>query len=303
MIRLHRRDALSPGEMFPAAQPGYHVIFLRLRTGLRVRVVESGDATAPVVLFVHGWGCSSYTFYRNLPVIADAGFRAVAIDLKGHGLSDKPLGWREYTVDSLVDHLRDVLDALELERSVLAGHSLGGSLIYHFAARYPDRVRSLALLSPVGLTGVPLLALYKAVTPRWSNPILRRVKSRALVKIALRRVYGHRGHFSPRDVEEFFAPFQFAEYAPAIRELLHSYDWSAAKSHHLPAIHLPAVGLWGDADHLMPEDGMDVYPPLLPRIVLRAIAGAGHLIPQETPDEVNAALLELLRSNPPRAME
>jgi pimeloyl-ACP methyl ester carboxylesterase len=299
MIRLHRRDALGPGEMFPAADPRYRVSFPRLRSGLRVRVVERGDVTAPVLLFVHGWGCSVYTFYRNLPVIGDAGFRAIAIDLKGHGLSDKPPGSGEYTVDSLVEHLRDVLDALELERPALAGHSLGGSLIYHFATRCPDRVRSLALLSPVGLTGVPLLALYKAFTPRWSNPILRRVKSRMLVRIALRRVYGHRAHFTPRDVEEFFAPFQFAEYAPAIRELLHSYDWIAARSRNLPRVDLPAVGLWGDVDHLMPEDGMDVYPPLLPRIVLRAIRGAGHLIPQETPDEVNAALLGLLRSNPP----
>jgi pimeloyl-ACP methyl ester carboxylesterase len=296
MTKVSRRDPLGPGEMFPADEPGYRVTFPRLRSGLKVRVVERGNALAPAVLLVHGWGCSAYTFYRNLPAIADAGFRGIAIDLKGHGLSDKPLGTIEYTVDSLVDHLRDILDALDLEQPALAGHSLGGSLIYHFAARYPDRVCCLALLSPVGLKGVPLLSLYKAITPQWSAPVLRRLQSRTLVRIALHRVYGHRGHFTARDVEEFFAPCQFPEYALAMRELLHCYDWKASENHRLRRVNVPSIGLWGDLDHLMPRDGMSVYVPLLPQIVLRSIPGAGHLTPQETADDVNAALVELLRS-------
>lgn len=295
MIRQRRRDALTPGEMFPGGDPAYRVTFPRLRSGLKVRIVERGDRAAPPVLFVHGWGCSVYTFYRNLPITADAGFHAIAIDLKGHGLSDKPVGELDYTIDSLVEHLHDVLDALELEQPAFVGHSLGGSLIYHFATRFPDRVRCLALLSPVGLNGLPLLSLYKAVTPRWSNPVLRHIKSRALVKLALRRVYGRRGHFSARDVEEFFAPCQFPEYAMAMRELLHCYDWKAAEKQRFPAVEVPAIGLWGDRDHLMPADGMAVYARLLPSITLRAIPGAGHLITQETPEEVNAALLGLLR--------
>jgi pimeloyl-ACP methyl ester carboxylesterase len=59
---------------------------------------------------------------------------------------------------------------------------------------------------------------------------------------------------------------------------------------------LPAIGLWGSLDHLMPDDGMGVYVPLLPKITMRAISEAGHVIPQETPDEVNAALLTFLRA-------
>lgn len=295
MIRSHRRDNLSPGEMFPAGDQAYRVTYPRLRSGLTVRAVERGDPESRPILFVHGWGCSVYVFRRNMPELAEAGFRAIAVDLKGHGLSDKPVAPGEYTIESLVEHLRDILDALHLERPALAGHSLGGSLIYHFAARHPDRVECLGLLSPVGLNGVPLMWLYHALTPRVLTPILRQIRPRTIVKLALRRVYGRRGHFTRRDVEEFLAPSQFPEYSLAMRELLHGYDWEAGSRRHLTPVDIPAVGVWGTLDHMMPDDGMGIYLPLLPRIVLRAIPDAGHIIPEETPLEVNAALLGLLR--------
>jgi pimeloyl-ACP methyl ester carboxylesterase len=294
MIRFRRRDTLSPGEMFPAGDPAYRVSFPRLRSGIRIRVVERGEPTSPPVLLIHGWGCSVFVFRRNLPALADAGFRAIAVDLKGHGLSDKPVAPDEYTIDSLVEHLLEILDALGLERPALAGHSLGSTLIYHFATKHPQRVRCLGLLSPVGLTGVSLMWLYRALTPRFLTRILQQIKPRVIVKLALRRVYGKRGHFTERDVEEFLAPSQFPEFSLAMRQLLHHYEWNAAKHRPLAVVDLPAVGIWGTLDHLMPEDGMGMYLSLVPRIVLHAITDAGHLVTEETPREVNSALLEML---------
>jgi pimeloyl-ACP methyl ester carboxylesterase len=295
MIGRRRRHDLTAGEMFPSGEPGYRVSFPRLRSGLKVRVVERGDADAPPVVLVHGWGCCAYVFHRNMPVLADAGFRAIAVDLKGHGLSDKPLANEEYTTDSLIEHLRDILDALDLDQPALAGHSLGGSLIYHFAARYPARVRCLGLISPVGLSGVRLMWLYRFLTPARLTRMLRKIKPRLVVRFALKRVYGKRGHFTARDVAEYLAPSQFPEFALAMRTLLHHYDWNAASHRHLTTVDLPAVGLWGTLDHLMPGDGMAVYVRVVPRIVLRAITDAGHVITEETPDEVNEALIALLR--------
>jgi pimeloyl-ACP methyl ester carboxylesterase len=295
MIRFVRRRNLSPGEMFPAGDPAYRVSFPRLRSGIKVRVVERGDPSSSAIVLVHGWGCSAYVFRRNMPALAAAGFRAIAIDLKGHGLSDKPLAGDEYTVDSLIEHLRDFLDTLGLERPALAGHSLGGSLIYHFAARYPGRAQCLGMLSPVGLKGVPLMWLYHLLTPSVLTPLLRQIKPRLIVKLALRRVYGKRGHFTKRDVEEYLAPSQFPEFALAMRELLHSYDWNAADHRNLVTVNVPAAGVWGSLDHMMPEDGMAVYLPLVPQMELRVIPDAGHIIMEETPDEVNEELIALLR--------
>lgn len=294
MIRFGRRDNLGPGEMFPAGDPAYRVSFPVLSSGTRIRVVERGDPASPPLLLVHGWGCSAFVFRRNMPALSDAGFRVIAVDLKGHGLSDKPIDSREYTIDALVEHLLEILNALGLERPALAGHSLGGSLIYHFASKHPHRARCLGLLSPVGLTGVPLMRIYRSVSPKFLTPLLRKIKPRLIVKLALKRVYGKRGRASKRDVEEFVAPSQFPEFALAMRELLHTYDWTAAKHRPLGEVDLPAVGVWGSLDHMMPHDGMAIYQPLIPRIALRVIPDGGHLITAETPNEVNSALLEML---------
>jgi len=295
MIGSRRRHVLSPGEMFPAGDPAYRVSFLQLRSGIRIRAVERGDPASPPVLLIPGWGCLVYTYNRNMPVLADAGFRVIAVDLKGHGLSDKPLASAEYTIESLVEHLHDILDALDLERPALVGHSLGGSLIYHFAARYPERVLCLGMLSPVGLKGVPLMRLYRFLTPAALTPLIRMIKPRVIVTLALMRVYGKRAHFTQRDVEEYLAPSQFPNFALAMRELLHMYDWNAADGRQLARVDLPAAGAWGSRDHLMPDDGMGIYISLVPQVVLRAIRDAGHIITEETPDEVNEVLIALLR--------
>jgi pimeloyl-ACP methyl ester carboxylesterase len=298
MIRSVRRGRLSPGEMFPAGDPAYRVSYPRLRSGITVRVVERGDPAAPPVLFVPGWGCSVYVYRRNLPAVADAGFRPIAVDLKGHGLSFKPLGDEEYSLESLVTHIEEILDALELERPALVGHSMGATLLYHFVASYPRRARGLALLSPVGMSGVPLMWLYRSLTPSFLRPVLRWVRPRIIVKVALKRVYGRRGSFSKEDVDQYWAPTQFPECSLALIDLLHSYEWNAARTRELPTVHLPALGMWGSLDHMTPRDGLDLYKRLIPGIVLREIKGAGHIIPEETPGEVNAAVIGFLRGLP-----
>src|SRR6059058_2263899 len=294
MIRFGRRDSLGPGEMFPAGDATYRVSFPRLESGIRIRVAERGDPDAPPIVLVHGWGCTVYVFRFNMPAIADAGYRVIALDLKGHGLSDKPQGAAEYTIEALVEHLGQALDAIGVEHPVLAGHSLGGSLIYHFAAKNLNRASGLGLIAPAGLTGVPLMRLYRLVTPALMNPVIRRVRSRTLVKSALRRVYGKRGHFSARDIDEYLAPSQFREYGPAIRQVLHSYDWEAAEHRPLSVVDVPAAGVWGTRDHMLPDNGMEIYRRLLPQIELSSVTDAGHIVPEETPREVNEALLRLL---------
>jgi pimeloyl-ACP methyl ester carboxylesterase len=298
MIRSVRRGRLNPGEIFPAGDPAYRVSYPRLRSGIKVRIVERGDPGAPPVLFVPGWGCPIYVYRRNLPAVADAGFRAIAVDLKGHGLSFKPLGNEQYSVEALVDHIEEILDALELKTPALVGHSMGGTLLYHFVSTHPERARALVLLSPVGMSGVPLMWLYRSLTPPLLRPLLRWVRPRLVVKVALIRVYGKRGSFTEEDVDQYWAPTQFPESSLALIDLLHSYDWSAARTRKLLVVNLPALGMWGSRDHLQPRDGLDLYKRLIPGIMLRKIEGAGHIIPEETPDEVNTAVIAFLRGLP-----
>ncbi len=298
MTRPGRKGRLSPEEMFPAGDPAYRVWFARLPSGIEIRVVELGNPASPPVLLVPGWACSVYAFRQNMPALSEAGYRAIAVDLKGHGLSHKPSGEDEYTVEALVDHLREILDALGLDRPGLVGHSMGGSLLYHFVARYPGRANSLALLSPVGLSGVGPMWLYRLLTPRFLVPVLRRFVPRFAVRIALARVYGKRGCCTEEDVDQYWAPTQFPESSDALRDLLHAYDWNAARHRRLDPVRIPAIGIWGSRDHLMPRREIELYERLIPGIELIEIADAGHVVPEETSEEVNAALISFFRRHP-----
>src|SRR5687767_13595391 len=106
---------LSPGEMYPAGEADVSARFVRLASGITVRVVESGANDAPPVVLVPGWACTARIYHQTRPALASAGFRAIAVELKGHGLSDKPTRSGEYSLPSMTDHLLSILDALALQ--------------------------------------------------------------------------------------------------------------------------------------------------------------------------------------------
>jgi pimeloyl-ACP methyl ester carboxylesterase len=92
---------------------------------------------------LHGLASQAHMFDRVAPLLTDS-FRVIAIDQRGHGLSDKPdSGYDWATVSSDLDA---ILDALTIDRAVLAGHSWGGNVAVQYAVDHPDRVRGLVLI-------------------------------------------------------------------------------------------------------------------------------------------------------------
>jgi pimeloyl-ACP methyl ester carboxylesterase len=270
--------------MFPAGDPRFRVSMLRLPSGVSVRVVECGDAAAPPVLLFPGWACSVYVFRLVLPALAEMGYRAISVDLKGHGLSDKPLGWREYYRDSLTSHVLEIFDGLALDKPVIGGHSLGAVLAMLVAAERPEAIRGLLLYSPVGYRGVPGLMLYRALTPgfmKWSLPYLA---FRWIAAFTLRRTYGTIGKPAPRDVDEYWAPTQFPAFVIAIRDLLHHFDFGKRKPIRLGDVKHPALVMFGTKDILLNARVTAADAATIPDAVVRQIPGAGHVICEETPD-------------------
>src|SRR5688500_5422470 len=151
--------------MFRAGRPDLRTRYLALASGIRVRAVECGKDSDPTIVLVPGWGCSVYIFRENFAALAAAGFHTVAVDLKGHGLSDKPEAPAEYRLESMRTHIGEIMDALGAQPVMLAGLSMGAALAAHFAVAAPSRVRALVMVSPVGFSGIPGLRLLRAVTP------------------------------------------------------------------------------------------------------------------------------------------
>jgi 2-hydroxy-6-oxonona-2,4-dienedioate hydrolase len=118
--------------------------------GVRTRVLEAGDPSNPPLVFLHGVNGHAEAYVRNIgPHAVD--FRVLAVDMIGHGLTDKPLD-RDYEIQTYVDHLLDLFDAFGFDRVNLSGESLGGWTAIKLAASHPDRLEKLVLNTPGGLT-------------------------------------------------------------------------------------------------------------------------------------------------------
>jgi pimeloyl-ACP methyl ester carboxylesterase len=112
--------------------------------GIRLHLAEQGEG--PVVLLCHGFPESWYSWRHQLAALAEAGFRAVAPDMRGYGASERPAAIDQYTLLHLVGDMVGVLDALEVPTAVIAGHDWGAPVAWHAALLRPDRFRAVVAL-------------------------------------------------------------------------------------------------------------------------------------------------------------
>lgn len=277
---------LPEGELYPQGYDGVAARLLTLESGIHVRIVEAGDQTANAVVLVPGWGCGAWIFHELLPALAAAGFHAIAVELKGHGLSDKPDDPREYTVESMRDHLGQILDALGLEQSALIGHSMGAAVAVEFAGIAPNRVPGLVVAAPVGFSGVTGMWFFRFITPRFALPILQLLATRSLVRGILSMVYGSLRRASNRDIEEFYLPTRLPGFVRSLRYLLHEFDWFRP----FPILSIPVMTVFGSEDVLSPSSDAPLYAGD-PEIV---VEGAGHVLFEEAPEVLNGAIARFL---------
>ena len=107
------------------------------------------------MLLVHGWAVSAYLWRHNIRPLAAAGYRVIAPDLPGHGLSDAPSAAGSYTVEAFARYVLETLDACGVERAAVAGQSMGGKVVVRAALDAPARVSQLLLYGAVGFGLIP----------------------------------------------------------------------------------------------------------------------------------------------------
>jgi non-heme chloroperoxidase len=110
--------------------------------GIRLHYLDWGG-NGPALIFLTGMGCSAYIFNKFAPRFTDQ-FRVLALTRRGHGDSDTPE--TGYDADTLTEDIRQFMDRLNIEKAILAGHSLAGVELTHFAATHPTRVEKLIYL-------------------------------------------------------------------------------------------------------------------------------------------------------------
>ncbi|XVS63479.1 alpha/beta fold hydrolase [Actinosynnema sp. CA-299493] len=125
--------------------------------GIRMHIAEQGEG--PLVVLLHGFPESWYSWRHQLPALAAAGYHAVAPDLRGYGQTDRPEAVEKYSQLHLVGDVIGLLDALGEEQAVLVAHDFGTSVAWNTALLRPDRVRGVVALSVPYLPRGPVSAL------------------------------------------------------------------------------------------------------------------------------------------------
>lgn len=275
------RRPLPPDELFPAHSADISQRFVTLATGIRVRVAESGPPDGPPVVMLPGWGAALYMYRHGLDAIARRGMRAIAVDLRGFGLSDRPRSRGAYSLGNYLGDLDALFDALALERPALIGQSMGGGVALRFALREPERISRVVLINPTGLVTLRFLPLLWA-TPR---PVLSmigaRLVPRPVVAMILRRLaYGDASKVTERDIDEYWAPTQLPGYVSAARAALGDFDWSAVTDAEAASLAVPTMVLFGEQDHLI--RGSIRSAKRLAGVEVRTLPG-GHCVHEENP--------------------
>jgi pimeloyl-ACP methyl ester carboxylesterase len=131
--------------------------------GINVHIAEAG--AGPLVLLLHGWPESWYSWRHQLPALAAAGYHAVAPDVRGYGQSDKPEPIEAYSMKNMLADYLGILDVLGEKTAVVVGHDWGGPMAWDSAALHPDRYRAVVGMSVphLGRGPMPPTRMLKAV--------------------------------------------------------------------------------------------------------------------------------------------
>ena len=252
----------------------------------------SPRSSEPTVL-IHGFSVPYFIWDPTFEALSTAGRQVLRYDLFGRGYSDRP--HVRYGMDLFVQQLADLLDALDMERADLVGLSMGGAVAAAFSVEFPERVRRLALIDPVGTEPMPLNLLFKAaLLPGISELLLSLVGTeRMLASLAS-------DFYDPAQVERFRERYrsqmQFRGFKRAIVSTLRNKAVNGFPEiyERLGRLSMPVLLIWGRQDQTLPIEQSRSILELVPRAEFHVIEGSGHIPNCEKPDVTHPILLDFL---------
>ena len=254
------------------------------REGVALAYTDEGLGTPPL-LFIHGWA-GDHTMFNLQFAHFSPTHRTIAVDLAGHGASDKP--FRSYSMTSFAQDIAWLCMQLNVVKPVIVGHSMGGNIALEVAARYPDLVAAILLIDSVvfplpGLKEQVLLPLEAA---------LRGSAYREAMRQGIARL------FLPTDDQVWKARLmELAVTTPqhvalsAFQNHLITYDAGEfAAVCKVPVGYIAASSLMSD---------LVQFRSLCPQLITSQVMLAGHFAPLVVSDQVNAMIERFLALNVP----
>jgi abhydrolase domain-containing protein 6 len=247
--------------------------------GHRLAYLDRGRGD-PLVC-VHGFGGDKETWLMMAPWLPRR-LRPVLVDLPGHGASS-PVAPARATARAQAAALAAFLDAVGIDRAIVAGNSMGGGVALRFARDYPDRVRALVLVASVG--PVTIANDLTAALARGDNPL---IPDRATGADAFLRAVVARPPRVPRAVQRYVAAARAAR-QPVLDAIFRGWVGAATDDgvpRDLEAIAHPALVVHGALDRIVHPATADLLAARLPRARRVILDGIGHVPQLEAPGDV-----------------
>ena len=254
--------------------------------GIELATLDRGSG--PPVLLVHGFPLDHTMWDAQVEALSEQ-YRVIAPDLRGFGRSGVTEG--KVTMEQFADDLAGLLDGLEVAGPVVfCGLSMGGYVAWEFWRKYTRRVRGLVLCDTRAAADAPQAAAARLET---AERVLREGPA-TLVDAMIPRLFAETTRKrNPRVVESLRRVMLSANakaVAAAARGMAQRHDVTSI----LPEIACPTLVLVGELDAISTPEEMRSIADAIPGSRFVQIAGAGHMSPLESADEVSAAMLEFL---------
>ena len=300
--------------------------------GIRMAVYEQGDG--PAVVLLHGFPELAFSWRFQLPALANAGFRAIAPDQRGYGLTDVPADVHDYRIEELIADVHGLLDALDLGTATFVGHDWGALLLWHMAQTHPARIERLIILNiphyprgtidPITIMRERLGSDFYVVNFQDSDEadrafaadpvhffdmMMRRnqisrerferlpaeMKSLSLLKVMARTESSGEPLLSDDERDYFANAFRRTGFTGPINWYRNwTHNWEALEGVS-SLIDIPTLFIGAVDDVVIAPHHIDAMKPLVNNLEIHMIDNCGHWSQQEHPGTVNRLMLDWLR--------
>lgn len=288
--------------------------------GLTFDVDDTGPDGADLVVLLHGWPQDRTAWHSVTPHLAGAGLRVIAPDLRGYSPGARPQLHLEYAITELVEDVIALLDETGSQRAHIVGHDWGGALAWAVAARHPERVETLTVLStpsPAGMaegfrTGDQAKhSWYMALFALPVLPVLffRLFAQQMLERIGMpreRAAYDARRLKTPGAAEGTFAWYR-AALSPTLMWRKRKAKGGPRRSAHRRVI--PTAYIWGTKDVAFGEVATSYTVEQMrrragdrPELAITRELKTGHWLMETHPEVVAEVILERIRTRPDEAL-
>lgn len=271
---------------------------LRVPVGPGAMHVERYGHGGTAVILIHGFATSSFLWRNIAPAITDAGHTAYAIDLFGHGESDRPFD-ADFGIAAQAEYLDAAMTALRVARALLVGVDIGGAIALRLAATRPERVEKMILINTPAFDELPAkdITQMQRNTARFAVRTTRGILGAApLVEAVLKKsVADPEKHMPTRLVARYLAPFVGKDGTSHLLNLATAISAEDLEDVDLRNIHVPTLILWGDEDSFVDGRVADKLTNALPDGRLVRIPGVARLLAEENPEYLTQLLLDFMK--------